>query len=88
MLISVNPLKKMERLKGWKPEQIQAASNIDNIDAVVNFLTSLIDMPFFDRVHKMFKNCTCLHALDRTLTPIISSSLGKIFCWMLIQNFF
>jgi hypothetical protein len=79
VLIANHPVKRMERLKGWKKEQIQAAAlrNNENLLQVSDFLIALFNFHYcFDRVHCMFKNCTCLNDLNRALIPTISSTLG------------
>jgi len=79
VLIANHPVKRMERLKGWKKEQIQAAAlrNNENLLQVSDFLIALFNFRYcFDRVHCVFKNCTCLNDLDRALIPTISCTLG------------
>jgi hypothetical protein len=66
-VIANHPVKKMERRKGWKPEQVWvAALRNENSVEVSNFLIRLFNFLYcFDRVHGIFKNCTCLSNLDR-----------------------
>jgi len=74
VLIANHPVKRMERLKGW---QAAALRNNENLLQVSDFLVTLFNFRYcFDRVHCVFKNCTCLNDLDRALIPTISSTLG------------
>jgi len=74
VLIANHPVKRMERLKGW---QAAALRNNENLLQVSDFLITLFNFRYcFDRVHCVFKNCTCLNDLDRALIPTISSTLG------------
>lgn len=74
VLIANHPVKRMERLKGW---QAAALRNNENLLQVSDFLITLFNFHYcFDRVHCVFKNCTCLNDLDRALIPTISSTLG------------
>ena len=85
-LIASHPVKKIERLKGWTPQQIQMASSEDHSGTVSQFLSRLFDLPnCFDRVHKVFVSCTCLFNIDRALIPNISAMLGKVYCCMCLS---